>query len=481
MVDLKTLEPVAVWQHFDEIRQIPRSSKNEEAMRQYVKKVAERNNLSFKEDSIGNVVVSIPATPGKEDVTKVVLQSHLDMVCEKDPDTEHDFEKDAIQVTQKGEYLYAVGTTLGADNGIGVALELAVMEKKDWEHGPIECLFTIDEETGLTGAKELDPSIVTAKTLINLDTEEHRMIYVGCAGGGDTKMSVELEQGAVPENYSSLEVVVSGLKGGHSGCDIHVGKGNAIKILSRILWSFRQDNALQLGSISGGDKHNAIPRNAKATLVVPEDKRQSFIDACNEKFNSIKDEFNEIEPEMSIAVTDSECAQVLTEDASDKVLMLLVTLPHGVLAMNPDIKELVNTSNNLASVRCEEGKCLVLTSTRSSLKEALENVREQIAASGKLIGATVVQDAPYPGWKPDLSSPILQKVKEQYAKTFGEEPEVKAIHAGLECGVIGEKIPGMDMVSIGPQIENPHSPSERVHIGSVDEFWKVFCEILQSV
>ncbi|WP_372365104.1 aminoacyl-histidine dipeptidase [Candidatus Uabimicrobium sp. HlEnr_7] len=481
MVDLKTLEPSSVWGHFDEIRRTPRTSKNEEAMRQYVKKVAERNNLSYKEDSIGNIVVTVPATSGKENSPIVVLQSHLDMVCEKDPGVEHDFDKDPIQVTQKGEYLYAVGTTLGADNGIGVAIELAVMDKKDWQHGPIECLFTIDEETGLTGAKELDASIVTGKILINLDTEEHRMIYVGCAGGGDTIMTLDTKKSELPQGFTAMEVTISGLKGGHSGCDIHVGKGNAVKILARILWSLRQEHSLYLNKFIGGDKHNAIPRNAVAIVAIADDKRSVFVDACNTKLNNIKDEFGHIEPDLAITITDTECSEVLVEGDSDKVLMLLVTLPHGVLAMNPDIGDLVNTSNNLAKVHCEGNKCLVQTSTRSSLKEALENTREQIAASGQFVGAVVEQEEAYPGWKPDLSSPILQKVKEQYRETFGEEPEVKAIHAGLECGVIGEKIPGMDMVSIGPQIENPHSPSERVHIQSVAEFWKVFCQILEKI
>ncbi len=475
-------EAPLVWKHFTEIMRIPRSSGNEEGMRQYIRKFAQEKNLEVQDDSIGNLVVRRPASPGFEAKSMVTLQSHLDMVCEKDPETAHDFDQDPIRPVVKDEYLYADGTTLGADNGIGVALSLALLEAENLNHGPLECLFTIDEETGLTGAKNLSGDIIKGRQLINLDSEEHGTIYVGCAGGGDSAVTLPLMWEASPSQFSAVTVRLRGLQGGHSGCDIHLGRGNAIELLARILWTLKQSYHFRMHSFQGGDKHNAIPRNAHASIAICKEEKTDFMEKAQELLLAIKQEFGHVEPEIEIQFQEeASLSKVLSKDSEFKVLSLLKILPHGVISMNPDIPEMVNTSNNLARVSISEEQCSILTSTRSSLKESLESVREKIGAATLLAGGKVVHHETYPGWNPNLDSPLLKVTKESYLEILKREAEVKSIHAGLECGVIGEKVSGMDMVSIGPQIENPHSPRERVHIKSVAECWDVLCHIVTKL
>ncbi len=482
MTFVSDLEPKSLWKHFDMILTIPRGSKNEEKMREYVISVAEKNGLSYKTDAVGNVVVKKPATPGHEKAQITILQSHLDMVNEKNSDVEHDFDKDPIKPRREGDYLMATGTTLGADNGIGVAAMLALMEDKDIEHGPLEFLFTIDEETGLTGASNLGEGMLEGKRLINLDTEEENCVYVGCAGGGDTALTVGLSRIAAPRGTTALQIKLAGLKGGHSGCDIHLQRGNATKLLTRALFAAFDSTPFHLALLEGGNKHNAIPREAHALVIVAEDKEKAFLDTLEAEMQAIAEEFKPAEPDMryeteKTAVPD----EVWDEKTTMRVMSFILALPHGVMAMSYDIPNLVETSTNLAAVKVQNGSLQVLMSSRSSVASALKALRERIRAIGKLVAAEVEEGDGYPGWKPNLDSPLLAEMTKIYENVVGVKPEVLAVHAGLECGIIGEKYPGMDMVSIGPRIEFPHSPDERVKISTVKEFYDLLVTTLKDL
>ena len=476
------LEPTALWAHFDHILTIPRGSGNEDAMRAYVLEVADRNGLEHQQDAIGNVVVRKPGTRGHEKAPITILQSHLDMVNEKNSDVDHDFSKDPLVPLRDGEYLKATGTTLGSDNGIGVAAMLAVMEADDIVHGPLELLFTIDEETGLTGAAKLDGSLLKGRRLLNLDTEEEGAIYVGCAGGGDSHLSLPLTLEAPPAGMTAFRIAMRGLKGGHSGVDIHLQRGNAIRLLARLIDRAARDTDLRLAAFEGGDKHNAIPREATATVLVASADVDGFRQRLDEELDRIQGAFAPAEP--GLAMTAEEAAspeKTLDGKSSWTALHLLLALPHGVAAMSYDIPDLVETSTNLARVRTEDGRLTVLMSTRSSVASELEALRARIRAIARLAGADVKEEQPYPGWKPNLESKILAVVTDVYHDDLGEEPAIKAIHAGLETGIIGEKVPGMDMVSIGPQIEFPHSPDERVRIPSVADFHALLVKTLERL
>lgn len=470
---LKGLEPSLVWKHFDELRKIPRCSKNEGAAIHYIVSVAERLGLTWKKDAVGNLVVIKPATKGHEGAPGVVLQGHVDMVCEKNKDTIFDFEKDAIQLRRDGEYLNARGTTLGADNGIGVCAALAVLEDDNMVHGPMEALFTIDEETGLTGAFQLDEHLLEGRLLINLDTEEEYALYVGCAGGGDSRIRMPVLWTTPDKDLVPLEVQMTGLKGGHSGVDIHLERGNAIKLLGRILWEARQEIEFDIASISAGDKHNAIPREIESVILVHPDNASVLDKRINGLFDVVKAEYRSVEPGLKLVIMEGEMpAQVMTGEDTLLLLNYIQALPHGILRWSPDIPDLVETSVNVAVIRSEEEMFFHLSS-RSSSDTQLESVRERIRAISMLVGAEVEEAPAYPGWLPDLSSRTLALMKESAIELWGKEPAVKAIHAGLETGIIGKKFPGMDMVSIGPQIEYPHSPDERVKIDSVREFYEL--------
>ena len=481
MPGIENLEPKLVWKHFDEIRKIPRCSKHEEKIRDYIVGFAKKQGLKAKVDSVGNVVILKPATAGMQKKPTVILQGHMDMVCEKNSDVKFDFSKDPIQLKITGDLLTAKGTTLGADNGIGLAISLAILEDKKVKHGPIEALYTVDEETGLTGAFAMKPDMLTGKIMLNLDSEDFGVITVGCAGGGDS--SIELPVKMQPaKGEETLLVKVSGLRGGHSGVDIHEQRGNAIKILTRLLWKASEKFDFSVCDMKGGDKHNAIPREAYAKVILGKKDKNGFVTAIKAEEKDIYDEIKPIDPNLKVDVTSTDAAKNGLDKSSQEILLnLLHGLPHGVHQMNYDIKTLVNTSTNLATVSFKDKTIVIGMSSRSPMKSALQDMRDRIKAIAMLAGAKVTEGTPYPGWKPDLQSKILALSKKIFKDMFKAEPKIEAIHAGLECGIIGEKFPGMDMVSIGPTLKNPHSPEEQLHISTVGKFYRYLLKILESV
>ncbi|HZF10032.1 MAG TPA: beta-Ala-His dipeptidase [Thermoanaerobaculia bacterium] len=488
MTFVSTLDPQPLWRHFDQILTVPRASKDEGRMREQVIAAAARRGLAHRTDRVGNVVVKVPASPGREGAPVVVLQSHLDMVNEKNSDVAHDFAKDPILPRQVGEYVQATGTTLGADNGIGVATMLALMEVDDLGdrvHGPLELLFTIDEETGLTGAQELDPSLLSGLLLLNLDSEEEGTVTVGCAGGVDTLLSLPLATEPCPAGMTAVELRLGGLQGGHSGMQIHLQRGNAIKLLARALFAVAHGaNSVpfSLASFAGGNKRNAIPREAVARVVVAPEKREAFLQAVRREIKAIQAEVRPADPGLSLADAAVDLPErVWTGATARTVLALLDALPHGVLAMSLDIPGLVETSTNVAVVVDRGDTLEIHNSSRSSVASALTATRLRLNALAELAGAAATSSDGYPGWKPDLTSRLLGIVKAVHRRVLGHEPMVQAIHAGLECGLIGEKVPGMDMISIGPQIEGAHSPDERVKIPSVAEFWRFLTALLAEL
>jgi len=479
---IENLEPKSVWKHFDEIRKIPRCSKHEEKIREYIIGFAKKNNLSYKSDKPGNVVISKPASKDMENKPAVILQGHMDMVCEKNSDLKFDFSKDPIQLKLKGDLLTADGTTLGADNGIGLAISLAILEDKNLKHGPLEGLYTVDEETGLTGAFALESNMLKGKILLNLDSEDFGVITVGCAGGGGSNIELPIQTQKVNGNMESMTVKVSGLRGGHSGVDIHEQRANAIKLLGRMLWRAQINNKFFISEIKGGDKHNAIPREVYAKITLDKSQKKEFISTLRNEEKNIYQEIKPIDPNFKLEVVDNQKIQTtLTTDSQAKLLDLLHGLPHGVDKMSYDIPNLVETSTNLATISFSENKVLIHLSTRSSINTALQDLRDRIRAIAELSGAKVVEDQPYPGWKPNLESKILKLSKKIFKDMYGNEPKVEAIHAGLECGIIGEKFPGMDMISIGPTLKYPHSPEEQLHVSTVGKFYKYLLEMLENI
>ncbi|HSG08759.1 MAG TPA: aminoacyl-histidine dipeptidase [Longimicrobiales bacterium] len=482
MTFVSDFEPRPLWSHFDAILTIPRGSKEEERIRSYVVQVAERLGLEHLVDATGNVVVKKPGTAGKENAAATILQAHLDMVNEKNSDVEFDFSTDAIKPLLEGEYLTADGTTLGSDNGIGVAAMLAIMEATDLVHGPLEFLFTIDEETGLTGAAGLDPTLLSAKRLINLDSEAEGALTVGCAGGADTDLALALETVPPPADATAHTVKLFGLNGGHSGVDIHLQRGNAVQLLARMLHAAAGKTSLFVAEIQGGNKHNAIPREAWATVVIPAGGSRDFVARLEQSFHAVKAEYSVPEPGMEMRIDDAPLpATVWSARGGRQALGFLVAMPHGVIAMSNDIPGLVETSTNLAAVKSSGAEVRVLMSSRSSVASALHWIREKIEAVGDLAGAKTEHHDGYPGWKPDLDSELLKVVQGVHKEVLGSDPHVEAIHAGLECGLIGEMVPGMDMISFGPQIEFPHSPNERVKVDSVKRFYDLLTETLKEL
>jgi dipeptidase D len=479
---VESFEPTVVWKQFDEILTIPRASKREDRIRAHVIGKAEALGFEYQVDDAGNVVVRKPATEGHEDAPPVILQAHLDMVQEKNSDVEFDFDSDAIKPLVDGEYLTADGTTLGSDNGIGVAASLAVMEASDLEHGPLELLFTIDEETGLTGATELDGELLRGRLLINLDSEEEGALCVGCAGGADTEILLPVDSEPIPEGWTALRVELSGLRGGHSGVDIHLQRANAISLLARFLARAARVVELRIADLSGGRAHNAIPREARATVVLPGKDEEVFAKAFAAEAEAAQGEFESVEPGMGFRISSAEIPDATwSSDSTDRAICLLDALPHGVLGMSYDIPGLVETSTNLATVARIGDELSIKMSTRSSVDAALEAARGRIRSAALLAGARVEDEDGYPGWKPNMDSRLLKVLRGLSEEVYGYAPEVGAIHAGLECGIIGEKYPGMDMISFGPQIEFPHSPDERVKIDSVSRFWTLLVRTLEEL
>jgi dipeptidase D len=482
MSPLDNLEPTLLWKHFDAIRQIPRPSGDETAAAEYVISVAKSLGCDYEKDETGNVIVRKAASPGHEDAKTIVLQSHLDMVCEKDSDKEFNFDTDAIQLVRDGEWLKADGTTLGADNGIGIATTLAIFEDDTLVHGPLEGLFTVDEERGLNGAMSVSNEWLKGRTMINLDSEELGVFSIGCAGGRDTNFALHVNRTA-PKGDKALQIRLYGLRGGHSGIDIHEYRGNALKILNRLLYQVHKLIPLELGCFHGGDKHNAIPREAFAQVVIDSAKLSEFKSWFAKAIDDVQNEFKPVEQNIAISIEEIDKTKhdVLASESQGKLFALLFALPHGPLTMSRAIENLVETSNNVAALKCEAEAYKILTSSRSSNMKALEATMDKLVAIGGLVNAKIEQPPGYPGWMPNLDSEVLQVSLDAYEQVTGEEARYEAIHAGLECGLIGEKFPGMDMISVGPTLKHPHSPDERVHIESVNVFYNHVVKMLETL
>jgi len=480
---IEGLKPELVWKYFAEISKIPRGSKNEKKISDYVVETAKKLGLDVKRDKVLNVIIRKPASRGRENVPMVCLQGHLDMVCEKNKDKVHNFEKDPLELVVKGNYLMANGTTLGADNGIAVATNLALMEDKSIEHGPLEFLFTVDEETGLTGANNLQPGFISSRILMNLDSEEEGELFVGCSGGKNTTGKWKVAYESVDSRYAPAIVKVKGLKGGHSGLEIDKGRGNSLKILNRTLIELDK-LGVRISAIEGGNKSNAIPREAEAFVYVP-NKKLNDASAAVSRYNSIlKEELSTVEPDLSIIIEEvkrKKKGKALKKAVQKKILQTISALPHGVIKMSADIRGLVETSTNVAIVKTEVKSVTIITSQRSSVASEIDEIVQTVATIMQLGGAKVETSDGYPGWKPNMQSKILNIASETYKELTGKKPAIKAIHAGLECGIIGEKYPGIDMVSFGPTLEGVHSPDEKIHIDTVEKFWNFLLAILRNV
>ena len=480
---IKDLEPKKVWNFFHEVTQVPRPSKKEGKIIAFLENFAKEYNVALKKDEIGNILMSKPATPGKENLPTVVLQSHMDMVCEKNNDIVHDFDNDPIETIVEGNWLRANGTTLGADNGIGVAAELAILASDDIEHGPIECLFTVDEETGLTGAKAIQPGFMTGNILINLDSEDEGQIFMGCAGGKDTQAVFHYTEEAADPAKAYAQITVKGLNGGHSGGDIHKGLGNANKVLVRFLYMLMNEMDVTLCSIHGGNLRNAIAREAVAVIGIPADKKEDVRVKLNHYAADVEFELKRIDPNVQLIMESTDCPATCIDAATAKNLIWsLQACPHGVIGMSHDIEGLVETSTNLASVKMGENNTVVVgTSQRSSIESCKIMIANQVAATFKLAGATVTHGDGYPGWAPNPDSEILKVAQETYRNLFNKDAEIKAIHAGLECGLFLEKYPNLDMISFGPTLLDVHSPRERIQIDTVGMWWSHLLELLKSI
>jgi dipeptidase D len=482
MSNIRNLEPKPVWEYFHDITQIPHPSKSEQKIVEYVMAFGKKHNLETIKDKVGNVLIRKPATKGMEDRQGVVFQTHLDMVPQKNNDKKHDFEKDPIETVIDGEWVRANGTTLGSDNGIGVAAALAVLAASNLKHGPVEALFTVDEETGMTGAFGLKKGFLQGNILLNLDSEDENEICVGCAGGIDVSASKLYGQEKTPQGYVAYRITASGLKGGHSGVDIALGRANSNKILFRFLMQAESDFGIRLAEAAGGNLRNAIPRESHCILVIPDLKTKEFEKFVKGYEKMYRAEFAETEPGLSFKASKTELpAKVMKQEDQYKIIRAVFVCPNGVQRMSQAMSGLVETSNNMAIVKCSGGKFECHNLTRSSVDTAKEATAWKIAAVFHLLGAEVTMTGGYPGWNPNMKSPILETVTKVFRKKFSTEPDVKAIHAGLECAIIGGVYPGMDMVSIGPTIKYPHSPDEKVNIASVAKFWDFIVETLKNI
>jgi len=482
MLNTDELKPREVWDYFNEILAIPRISKKEDHIIAYLVNFANKHKLAYNRDRVGNLVISKPATQGMEDRKGIILQSHVDMVGEKHAEIQHDFDKDPIQAYAEEGWVRAKGTTLGADDGIGIAASQAILASESIEHGPLECLFTIDEESGMTGAFGLQPGFLKGSVLLNLDSEDEGEIFMGCAGGMDTVATFTYKRQRAKRNWTGMTVKVGGLQGGHSGDEIHKGFGNSIKILNRFLWNANKRFKIRLAGLEGGKARNAIPREAEALILVPAGS-QDLIRVYFESFVNIqKSDLALIEPDLEMSLEPAELPEfVMRRKSQQKLFNGLYACPHGVVAMSQEIHGLVETSTNLASVRqVGEDRLEVVTSQRSSVETAKQDIANRMHALFSLMGASVRHSDGYPGWKPDMSSEILKVSKRVYQELFREEADVKAIHAGLECGLFLQKYPELDMISFGPTIKGAHTPEERLKIDTVEKFWIFLLELLKQ-
>jgi dipeptidase D len=480
--DILNLEPKPVWKHFYSLTQIPRPSKHEARIQQFMLDFGKNLGLETLRDEIGNIIIRKPATPGMENRKGVVLQGHLDMVPQKNSDKVHDFTTDPIETIINGEWVNANGTTLGADNGIGVAAAMAILESRDIAHGPVEALFTCDEETGMAGAFGLKPGVLKGDILINMDSEDEGELYVGCAGGEDANITFHFTETPVPSGMVAFKISVTGLKGGHSGMDIVLGRGNANKTLFRLLKAGAFACGLRISSVDGGSLRNAIPREAFAEVVIPVSKKEAFVSEMNKLAEIAKSELSATEPDMKILVTPVDLPERLIDEKTQMNLIdAIMVCPNGVIRMSDSMQGLVETSTNLAIVKSAEGKVKVACLMRSSVDSAKEELGQRMESLFRMAGAKVSLDGAYPGWKPNMNSPILKTMQDVYHKKFGRIPEIKAIHAGLECGLLGGVYPDWDMISFGPTIRFPHSPDEKVNIATVGKFFDYLIETLKHI
>jgi len=480
--EISKLEPNAVWRHFYNLTQIPRPSKHEAKCIAYMKEFGESLGLETIIDTVGNVIIRKPATSGMENRKGVILQAHLDMVPQKNSDKIHDFEKDPIETVIDGEWVRANGTTLGADNGMGVAAAMAVLESKDIQHGMVEALFTIDEETGMTGAFGLQPGYLKGDILLNLDSEDEGELYIGCAGGTNANAEFIYKETDTPQNAIAYKLSVTGLKGGHSGVDIHLGRGNANKIINRFLKNTTNIFKVRIAKLIGGSLRNAIPREAFADIVLPMQNKIEFENYLNEFETIIKKELSSVEPDLKIEINTIDLpSKVMDESDQINFIDAIYACPNGVIRMSNEMEGLVETSNNLAIITVENGKATAMCLLRSSVDSAKLDLESQIESVFNLAKANILFSGQYPGWKPNPQSPILKKMLEIYNNKFGKTPKIFAIHAGLECGLLGGVYPNWDMISFGPTIRFPHSPDEKVQIESVNKFWDFLVETLKHI
>ena len=476
------LKPQGVFHYFAEICKVPRPSKKEEKIIAYLQAFGKKHNLETLTDEVGNVLIKKPATPGMENRKTIVLQSHVDMVCEKNNDVQHDFLNDPIETEIDGEWLKAKGTTLGADNGIGVATELAILADDTIAHGPLECLFTIDEETGLTGAFALKEGFMNGDILLNLDSEDEGELFIGCAGGIDTVAQFAYQEVDVPAGYFCCKVQVKGLKGGHSGGDIHLGRGNANKILNRFLSQTLKKYDMYLCEIDGGNLRNAIAREAHAVIALPEADKHAVRADLNIFAAEVQAEYNVTDPDLQLLMeSEAPRAKAIDKDTTKRLLQAIYAVPHGVYAMSQDIPGLIETSTNMASVKMKPGNIIrIETSQRSSTASSKRDMNTMVRTVFEMAGAEVSSGEGYPGWKPNPHSEILEIATASYKRLFGVDAKVKAIHAGLECGLFLDKYPTLDMISFGPTLQGVHSPDERMLIPTVQKFWDHLLDILKN-
>ncbi|AHC15614.1 aminoacyl-histidine dipeptidase [Salinispira pacifica] len=485
MIDaLKTREPAILWEEFSAISHIPRCSKCEADILEYIEAAARENEYEIRRDKVGNMVVVLPPTEGCEQLPGIVVQGHVDMVCEQNEGTGHNFDTDPIRLKVDGDWLTADGTTLGADNGIAVASMLALI-KGDFPHGSLELLFTVDEETGLTGATDLDPSIIKHRILINLDSEEEGYFYIGCAGGKETFGTLPLEWEKAPANLAKGKISITGLNGGHSGAEIHRELGNSLVCATRILHELK-DLPIKLYNMYGGDKHNAIPREAFIEFLI-DDAAADRLNRIAARFQDIfRDEFGETEKhvqvkaELQSSTEENYPERVVSAESLEKLSSMLYTIPHGIQSMSRAIPGLVSTSTNFASLKIEDSSVKILTSQRSDIRSQVSDISNRVASSFLLAGGSAEFTREYPGWQPDPDSALLEHAVNAYSKKTGKKPIITSIHAGLECGVIGAKCGGMEMISLGPDIRGAHTPDERVHISSAERVFQFFLELLVS-
>lgn len=480
--EILNLEPKLLWKHFYSMTQIPRPSKKEERIIQFMKEFGESLGLETIVDEVGNVIIRKPASPGMENRIGVVLQGHLDMVPQKNSDKVHDFEKDPIETIIDGDWVKANGTTLGSDNGMGVAAAMAVLEDKTLAHGPVEALFTIDEESGMTGAFNLQPDVLKGDILINMDSEDEGELYIGCAGGINGNFEFAYHEEDLPKSFKAFRINITGLKGGHSGLDIPLGRGNSCKIITRLIHHGMKDHGLRISSLEAGNMRNAIPREAHAVVALPTEEAQKFAGCFAKLAEKIKAELSVTEPGLTISIEETSTpATVIDSDTQQRMIKAIYGCPNGVIRMSDAMPGLVETSTNLSIVKSGNGIVKVTCLLRSSVDSAKHDLVNMMGSIFELAGARVNFDGEYPGWKPNPDSTILRLMQDVYHKKWGKVPEIKAIHAGLECGILGAAYPNWDMISFGPTIRYPHSPDEKVNIPSVGLFYDFLLETLKNV